>query len=96
MSTTDAVSIVRRRYGTPASLQEARVHAQVGRLIYRMRTGAGLTQTELAERIGTTQSAVSRLEDADYDGHSMSTLCRIAAALGKRVRISCTDAEAAT
>ena len=94
--TTNAVNILRRRYGTPASLQEARVHAEVGKLIYDMRTGADLTQAELAERIGTTQSVVSRLEDADYDGHSLSTLCRIAAALGKRIHISCTNAEAKT
>jgi hypothetical protein len=35
--------------------------------------------------VGTTQSVVSRLEDDDYDGHSLTMLARIAAALGKRL-----------
>ena len=42
------------------------------------RTEAGLSQKELAEMIGTTQSVISRLEDADYEGHSLSMLSRIA------------------
>jgi hypothetical protein len=37
--------------------------------------------------IGTTESVISRLEDADYTGHSLSMLRRIADALGKRVEI---------
>lgn len=32
-------------------------------LVYRVRTEAGLTQAELAERMGTSQSAVARMED---------------------------------
>jgi transcriptional regulator with XRE-family HTH domain len=48
------------------------------------RTGAGLTQRELAERIGTKQSVVGRMEDADYEGHSLSMLKRIADAVGDR------------
>jgi hypothetical protein len=37
------------------------------------------------------QSAIARLEDADYQGHSLKTLNRIAAALGKRVEIAFVD-----
>jgi hypothetical protein len=37
--------------------------------------------------IGTTASVISRLEDADYEGHSLAMLRRIAAALNKRVEI---------
>jgi hypothetical protein len=37
--------------------------------------------------IGTTASVISRLEDADYEGHSLAMLRRIAAALDKRVEI---------
>jgi ribosome-binding protein aMBF1 (putative translation factor) len=55
--------------------------------IYRMRTEAGLTQRQLARKIGTTASVICRLEDADYEGHSLSMLRRVAAALGKRVEI---------
>jgi transcriptional regulator with XRE-family HTH domain len=38
----------------------------------------GLSQKELAERLGTNQSAVSRLEDPEYGAHSLDTLLRLA------------------
>jgi transcriptional regulator with XRE-family HTH domain len=52
-----------------------------------LRQRAGLSQAELAKRIGTTQSVISRLEDADYEGHSLAMLNRIAAAVERRVEI---------
>jgi ribosome-binding protein aMBF1 (putative translation factor) len=60
---------------------------EVARLVYEARTKAGLTQSELAARIGTAQSVIARLEDANYKGHSLTMLQRIAAALDKRVEI---------
>ena len=63
------------------------VQAEIGRKIYKLRTEAGLTQQELADRVGTSKSAICRLEDADYEGHSLSMLKRIADALDKRVEI---------
>jgi len=91
--TTDAVEILHRRYigddeGRRASLQEERINAEVARLIYDLRKEAGLTQKELATRVGTTQSVISRLEDADYGGHSLSMLSRIAASLNRRLMVS--------
>jgi predicted transcriptional regulator len=56
-------------------------------MIYDARTHAGLTQTQLAEKVGTTQSVISQLEDADYDGHSLSMLRRVAAALQSHVEV---------
>ena len=76
--------------GDPAREQvyeEEVVNAEIARKIYDLRTKARLTQQELATRVGTTKSAISRLEDADYDGHSLSMLKRIAEALDKRVQI---------
>lgn len=49
-------------------------------LVREMRDSAKLTQQELAERAGTTQSVIARLEDAEYTGHSIKMLERIAAA----------------
>ena len=63
------------------------INAEIARKIYDLRTKAGLTQQELASRVGTTKSAICRLEDADYEGHSLTMLKRIAEALGKRVEI---------
>ena len=90
--TSNANEILQRRYieGDPqrsASLQEERVNAHVARTIRELREGAGLTQKELAKLIDTTQSVISRLEDADYQGHSLSMLERIARALNQRIRV---------
>src|SRR5690349_2819989 len=73
-------------------LEQARLEADVAGALYQLRTEAGLSQTELARRVGTTQSVISRLEDADYEGHSLAMLRRIARALGKRVVIGFVDA----
>ncbi|WP_416233597.1 helix-turn-helix domain-containing protein [Cronbergia sp. UHCC 0137] len=56
-------------------------------MIYTARTKAGLTQKHLAELIGTKQPVIARLEDADYEGHSISILQKIAYALNQRVVI---------
>jgi len=56
--------------------------------ILKARAEAGLTQAELAERIGTTQSAVARMETAiGKYSPSIATLKRYAAALGYRVQV---------
>ena len=70
-----------------AQYEEEVVNAEIARKIYALRTKAGLTQLELAKRVGTSKSAISRLEDADYEGHSLSMLRRIAEALDKRLEI---------
>ena len=70
-----------------AELEEARAIAVVARQIYTLRKAAGLTQRELAARVGTKDPVICRLEDDDYSGHSLSMLRRIAGALGKRVEI---------
>ena len=90
--TSRAVEILRRRYvkddpDRKIALEAERVNAQVARLIHDLRDEAGLTQKELAGLIGTTQSVVSRLEDADYEGHSLSMLTRIAKALNQRLAV---------
>jgi len=67
--------------------EEAVVNAEVARKIFELRIKAGLTQQELAVRVGTSKSAICRLEDADYEGHLLSMVKRIAEALDKRVEI---------
>ncbi len=69
------------------SLAECRANEDIARKIQALRTKAGLTQAQLAKLTGTTASAICRLEDADYEGHSVAMLRRIAAALNRRVEI---------
>ena len=54
-----------------ASYEKARAESAVASAIYALRTEAGLSQRALADRVGTTASVICRLEDADYDGHSL-------------------------
>ncbi len=70
-----------------SAVNRERFNAHVAAEIFAMRESAGLTQKPLADRIGTHQSVIARLEDADYDSHSLKMLERIAAALGNRVEI---------
>lgn len=89
--TSDAVEIMERMIGDDAeshkAVEEARINVAVAQLIYDVRTKAGLTQKQLADLVGTKQPVIARLEDADYEGHSLTMLQRIAAALGHKVEI---------
>ena len=96
--TQDAIRILHGRYvkddpERKAALQEERVNAEVARLIHEMRNAAGLSQQQLAELIGTPQSVISRLEDADYEGRSLSLLERIATALNQKLTVIMTARE---
>jgi len=91
-ATTGAVEILQRQFykGDPEklkSLAECRANDEIARKIRTLRMKAGLTQAQLAKLVGTTASVICRLEDADYEGHSVAMLRRIAAALDRRVEI---------
>lgn len=60
----------------------------LGQLIYDLRTEAGLSQRALAERMGTTQSVISRLEEGGGARNRLDTLARVAAALGRHLVVS--------
>lgn len=80
-------SLVRDDSAMREMLAEERGNAAVARQIYERRTAKGLTQKQLAELIGTQQPVIARLEDADYEGHSLGMLYRIGAALGCSVAV---------
>ena len=91
-TTSNALTIMHRRYyqGKPeriAALEEARVNDEVARKITFLREEEGFSQLELAELVGVAASVIGRLEDADYEGESLTMLWRIAAALHRRVKI---------
>lgn len=62
--------------------------------LIELRIRRGLTQAQLAERVGTTQSAISRLEAGQVEP-TLDTLRRVAAALDSRVEIHIRPREAA-
>ncbi len=92
---TPAGKVMDRMFGTSperqAELEQIGYEMDVAQMIYDLRKEAGLTQTQLADRIGTQQSVISDLEAADYEGHTMPMLRRIAKALGKVVQLRFVD-----
>ena len=94
---SNALKIIDKMTGTDPELEtmvaEASINALVAQLIYEARTSASLTQKQLAELVGTKQPVIARLEDADYEGHSLSMLQKIAHALNRRVVIDLTPME---
>jgi predicted transcriptional regulator len=78
--TKDALTIIDRITGDDPKLREMIAEETIN-------GQAGLTQQQLAERVGTKQSVIARLEDADYEGHSLSMLQRIASALHHKLEM---------
>lgn len=91
--TSDALEILRRKYPVQRGSRRAEQMAkyerdfQVAQDLYELRTKAGLTQEQLAKKVGTSRTVIARLEDADYRGHSVRMLEKIARALNHRVEI---------
>jgi ribosome-binding protein aMBF1 (putative translation factor) len=65
----------------------AREKASLGLKIAKLRASRGLSQTELAAKINTTQSVISRYESADYVNYRLETLRRLATALGGELKV---------
>jgi transcriptional regulator with XRE-family HTH domain len=80
-------SIARGKTARLKGLEDARANEEIPSKIHQLKTAAGLAQTQLAKLIDTTASVICRLEDADYEGHSLAMLRRIAGALNQRVEI---------
>lgn len=96
--TFDAIEVLDDLFGDTPGYREA-VAEEVERLdiahvIYEARVAAGLSQKQLADKIHSRQSVISRLEDADYGAQSLSMLRRIARALGKRLEVKFAPVEA--
>lgn len=67
--------------------QEQEEEFNIARELIRARTQAGFTQSDVAERMGTTQSAIARMESG-RPLPSMRSLQRYAQAIGSKVKIS--------
>ncbi len=78
----------KRREPSAETRVEVEHDLALGQLIYDLRSGAGLSQRELAERMGTTQSVISRLEEGSGTKNRIDTLVRVAEALGRHLIVS--------
>ena len=82
---------IKKKRGEPPAEVRAGVEQDLdlGQLIYDLRTEAGLSQRELAERMGTTtQSVISRLEEGGGARNRIDTLARVAIALDRHLVLS--------
>jgi len=70
-----------------ASIEEEHLKCEIARIVYDLREEAGMARWQLAQRVGTTASAIKQIEDADTEGPALVMLNRIAAALGKKMEI---------
>lgn len=96
--TSDALTIIDSTFGGDAELDrllaEESLKLRIGQMVYDVREGAGLQQSELAKRLGVDPEVIRRVEVADYDGGAIEILIRVCLALHKRVKIDCSGEEA--
>ena len=89
--TTHASEILKRRRRDDP-IREDRVQRELAmlrlyQLFITMREQAGLTQEQMAERMGTTQSVISRIESEKYEKVTVSTLLKAASVTGFKLNI---------
>jgi DNA-binding XRE family transcriptional regulator len=77
----------RLRKGFSEAYDALDLEYQVADQLLKARARAGLTQDAVAERMGTTKSAISRLESAGKHAPSLSTLRRYAQAVGCDIQV---------
>jgi|ERR1700722_8581349 len=85
MSTKNALEIIKKRLDKSPALKKAYLEEKrnhhIACKIREYRKQAKLTQKQLAQLINTKQSVISRLEHAEYKGHSLTILKKISDAL---------------
>jgi transcriptional regulator with XRE-family HTH domain len=77
----------RKKKGFSEAYDALEIEYQVADQMIKARARAGLTQDAVAELMGTTKSAVSRLESAGKHAPSLSTLKRYADAVSRRLEV---------
>jgi HTH-type transcriptional regulator/antitoxin HipB len=89
MSDLDSYIEERKRgdKGFAEGFDEGYEQFKIGEILRQAREAAGLTQEELANRVHTKKTAISRIENHAED-IKISTLKRVAKALGKRIQIN--------
>ena len=90
--TTDALKILDKKLPLNAEewtqIEEGMEKDKIAMQIYTLRREKGLTQQQLAEKAGTTQSRISKIENDDFEGYTLSFLKRIAQAMDCQVDVT--------
>jgi DNA-binding XRE family transcriptional regulator len=81
------VAKARQRKGFGEAYDALALEYQIARQMLAARSRAGLTQDAVAEKMGTTKSAISRLESAGKHAPSLTTLKRYASAVGCNLEV---------
>lgn len=81
------VAKAKQRAGFTEAYESLELEYALAGQMLKARAKAGLTQDAVAERMGTTKSAVSRLEAAGRHAPSLATLKRYAAAVGCELQV---------
>jgi DNA-binding XRE family transcriptional regulator len=87
----DKVSWVERKLTDPKFKEgfEKEVQAlSIGEQLAQLRIHSGLTQNEVGKRVGTSASAISRYESAEYDRYELKTIEKIVKACGGVLELS--------
>lgn len=84
-----------KKPGFRKHFQQARLAVEVAHQMVLLREKLGITQAELARRMGTKQQTVSRLESGDYEGFTLKTLLKIAEATKTQVVVKFTPVSGA-
>jgi len=91
------MEIIKQRFGidprTDPNVQVFAEDFRIAQIVYDARQAAGMTQKEFAAAIGATENVIAELEEADYEGDSLSMLRRIADALHMKLRVELVPAE---
>ena len=80
--------LVRTSPAFEAKVAEGLAAINVAQDLVRLRESRGLSQAQVARRVGVTRSAITQLESARPDNIELRTLVRVAAALGAHVDVS--------
>lgn len=87
----NALAVLTKKFGNAAGWEQdvlkETAAAELAEEVYALRERHGLTQLALARLIDSSQSAIARMEDSTYTGHSISVLRRMAAAVGEHVSV---------
>lgn len=79
--------LLKRDPGFKEEMEKAGRAWDIAFQIYDLRKKAGLTQTQLAKLVKTSQSNIARIESADYEGYTFKTLEKVTKALKAKLEI---------